>query len=173
MESSGLRGTFASNWSRFVHAAVSINLSKRSYQRCSVGCSYKAMLVWHDKIKLSMYSSWIRAFSLVAVAALFANAQCSNTCAITARDSAQTPSNDCHHHKSSHEDGSGCQHHHSEFTGPESGIVKVSVAPVVPILAVLTAGAEVVLIEPLLLLSPESASPPGGQISSAISVLRI
>ena len=120
-----------------------------------------------------MYSSWIRAFALVTVAALFANAQCSNTCAIVARDSAQTPSNDCHHHKSSHEDGSGCQHHHSEFVGPESGIVKVNVAPAMPILAVLTAGSETVLIEPLLRANPDIGSPPGGQVSSAISVLRI
>ena len=123
--------------------------------------------------KLSMYSSWIRAFALVAVAALFANAQCSITCPITARDSAQTPSNDCHHHKSSHEDSSGCQHQHSEFISPESGIVKVSVAPVVSILAVLAEGSAEVLIEPLLQSSPDTGSPPGGQVSPAISVLRI
>jgi hypothetical protein len=127
----------------------------------------------YAKMNLSMCSGWIRAFALVTVAALFANAQCSNTCAIVAGDSARTPSNGCHHHKSSHEDASGCQHHHSEFTGPESGIVKVSVAPAIPILAVLTAGSEAVLSEPLLLSNPDVGLPPGGQVSSAISVLRI
>lgn len=131
------------------------------------------MLVWHVKIKLSMYSSWIRAFALVAVAALFANAQCSITCPITARDSAQTPSDGCHHQKSSHEDGADCQHHHSEFIGPESGIAKVSIAPTAPVLAVLPAGSEAVLIEPLLSSDPDSGSPPSSQTSSAISVLRI
>jgi hypothetical protein len=120
-----------------------------------------------------MLSGWTRALGLIAVAALLANAQCYNTCALAACISAQTPSNGCHHHKSSHEDGSGCQHQHSEFIGPESGIAKVSVAPAVPILAVLTPGSAVVLIEPLLLSSPDAGSPPGGQVSSAISVLRI
>jgi len=123
-----------------------------------------------------MLAGWSRALGLVAVAALLANAQCYNTCALAACNPAQTPSDGCHHHKSSHsshEDGSGCQHQHAEFTGPESGIVKVSAAPAVPILAVHTAGPAVVLIEPLLLSQPDTGSPPGGQVSPAISVLRI
>ena len=122
-----------------------------------------------------MLSAWTRALGLVAVAALLANAQCYNTCALAACTSAPTPSNDCsqHHHKPSHEDGSGCQHQHSEFIGPESGIAKVSVAPAVPFLGVLIARSAAVLIEPLLLLQPATSSPPDGQVSSAISVLRI
>ena len=123
-----------------------------------------------------MLSCWTRALGLIAVAALLANAQCYKTCALAACTPAQTPSNDCHHHKSPHssdEEGSSCQHQHSEFTGPESGLVKVSIAPVAPFLAVFTAGPAVVLIEPLLQSSPDIGSPPGGQISSAISVLRI
>ena len=122
-----------------------------------------------------MLAAWSRALGLFAVAALLANAQCYDTCAVAACKPVQTPSNDCpqHHHKPSHEDSYSCQHQHSEFIGPESGIAKVSVAPAVPILAVLTPGSAVVLIEPLLQSSPDIGSPPGGQISSAISVLRI
>ena len=122
-----------------------------------------------------MLSCWTRALGLIAVAALLANAQCYNTCALAACNPAQTPSDGCHHHKSSHssEDGSGCQHQHAEFISPESGIVKVSAASAVPILAVLTAGPAVALIEPLLLSQLDTGSPPGGQFSSAISVLRI
>ena len=125
-----------------------------------------------------MLSGWSRALGLVAVAALLANAQCYDTCAVAACKPVQTPSSDCpqHHQKpshSSHEGGSGCQHQHSEFTGPESGIAKVNVAPVVPVLAVLTAGPAPVLIEPLLLSKPDTGSPPDDQVPSVISVLRI
>lgn len=123
-----------------------------------------------------MLSGWTRALGLVAVAALLANAQCYNTCALAISRSAHTPSGGCHHHKSprsSNEGDSGCQHQHSEFIGPESGIAKVSIAPAVPILGLLTAGSAAVLIEPLLLSMPDVGSPPGGQVSSAVSVLRI
>ena len=122
-----------------------------------------------------MLVGWSRALGLVAVAALLANAQCYNTCALTACTSAQTPSNDCpkHHHKPSRENSSGCQHQHSEFTSPESGIAKVSVAPAVLIPAILTAGSDLVFVEPFLLSTPDNGSPPGGQVSPVISVLRI
>jgi hypothetical protein len=123
----------------------------------------------------NMLAGWSRALGLVAVAALLANAQCYDTCAVAACKASQTPSSDCplHHHKSSHEDSSGCLHHHSEFISPESAIAKVNLAPVVPIVAVLTASSEMVLIEPFLLSTPDTGSPPGGQASPAISVLRI
>ena len=122
-----------------------------------------------------MLAGWSRALGLVAVAALLANAQCYDTCALAACKAAQTPSSDCpqHHQKPSHEDSSGCLHHQSEFTGPESGIAKVNVAPTVPILALLTAGSAVVLIERLLLSKPDTGSPPRDQVPPAISVLRI
>lgn len=122
-----------------------------------------------------MLSVWSRALGLVAVAALLANAQCYDTCAVAASKAAETPSSGCpqHHQKSSHEDGSGCQHQHSEFTGPESGIAKVNVAAAVPILAVLTPSSAVVLIEPLLQSSPDLGSPPSDQVSSTITVLRV
>jgi hypothetical protein len=124
----------------------------------------------------SMLSVWTRAFGLIAVTALFANAQCYSTCALAVCNPAQSPSSACHHHKSSqpsHEDGPVCQHQHFEFAGPESGIAQVSVAAAPPILGVLTRGSAVVWIEPLLLSSPDNGSPPGEQVSSAISVLRI
>jgi len=125
-----------------------------------------------------MLAGWSRALGLFAVAALLANAQCYDTCAVAVCKPVQTSSNDCpqHHHKpshSSHEGGSGCQHQHSEFTGPESGIAKVNVAPAVPVLAVLTAGPAPVLIETLLLSKPDTGPPPGDQIHPANSVLRI
>jgi hypothetical protein len=122
-----------------------------------------------------MLSGWTRALGLIAVAALLANAQCYDTCAVAACKTAQTPSSDCplHHDNPSHEGSPDCLHHHSEFTSPESGTVKVSVAPLVSILAVLTEDSAVVLIEPLLLSTPDSGSPPGDQASPAISVLRI
>ena len=122
-----------------------------------------------------MLSGWTRAIGLVAVAALLANAQCYDACAVAACKTAETPSSDCHQHphKSSHEDSPDCQHQHSEFTGPESGMAKVNVAPAVAVLAVLTAGSDEILIEPLLLSSPDTGSPPDDQVPSAISVLRI
>ena len=120
-----------------------------------------------------MFSSWTRALGLIAVAALLVNAQCYNSCAMATCHSAQTPSNGCHHHQPSHEDAPDCQHQHSEFIGPESGIAKVSVTPAVSFQAVLTVGSAVALIEPLLLSIPDTSSPPGAQLSSAISVLRI
>lgn len=121
-----------------------------------------------------MFSGWTRLIGLIAVAALIANAQCYNTCAL-AYSAAEIPSNGCHqhHHKSSHEDSSGCQHEHSEFIGPEAGIVKTGVAQAVPVLAVSTEGSALVVIEPPLLSTPDTGSPPGDQVSSALSVLRI
>ena len=122
-----------------------------------------------------MLFGWTRAVGLVAVAALLANAECYNACALATSRFAQTPSNGCHHQKapSSHEDEPGCHYQHSEFTGAETGVAKVSVASAVPILAELMPGSVAVLIEPLLLSSPDRSPPPRSQVSSAISVLRI
>ena len=122
-----------------------------------------------------MLSGWTRVVGLVAVAGLLANAQCYNTCALATSRSAQTPSNGCHHQKapSSHEDEPGCHHQHSEFTGAETGVAKVSVASSAPILPEFTPGSVVVLIERPLLSRPDTSPPPGGQASSAVSILRI
>ena len=121
-----------------------------------------------------MLAGWSRAFALLVVAAIFVNAHCSNACAFATTASAETPSNDCpQHHKPSHEHSSSCQHQHSEFVGPESGIAKVNVAPVVPVLAVLTPGSSLILSEQLLLSKSDSGSPPGDQIPTTISILRI
>ena len=108
--------------------------------------------------------------SFIAVAALLANAQCYNACTLAACTSAHTPSNGCHHHKSAPEDDYGCHHQHPELIGPESGIAKLTVESAMPILALLTAASEA---EPLLLSEPDTGSPPGDQVRSAISVLRI
>lgn len=123
-----------------------------------------------------MLAGWTRALGLIAVAALFANAQCYDTCALAAIRLTQTPSNGCHHHRSPHssnEGDSGCQHQHSEFIGPESAIVKAHVAPAAPVQAVLTAGSVSVVLEPFLVSQPDTGSPPDGHAPSFISVLRI
>jgi len=137
-------------------------------------CNLRALKA-SARLGKSMLSVWTRAFGLIAVAALCANAQCYSICALAACNP-RSPSNACHHHKSSqpsHEDGPVCQHQHSEFAGPESGIAQVSVASAAPVVGVLTPSSAVILIEPLLLSSPDNGSPPGEQVSSAISVLRI
>src|SRR5258708_1230972 len=120
-----------------------------------------------------MHSGYIRACALVAVAALLANAQCYGACGSSACGSAQTPSNSCHHHKSSHEDAAPCPHQHPEFAGPEVGIANISLAMAPPTLLVLTADSTPVFAAPQLLSRPNTGPPPGGDICSRVSVLRI
>lgn len=120
-----------------------------------------------------MLVGWTRALVLVAVAALLGSVQCYGNCAIAACSSAQTPSSGCHHHKSSHDERTGCLHQHSEFTGPGSGIAKASVVKAVPVVLVLTGGSTAVTIEPPLLVPADTGSPPYSHPFRAISVLRI
>ncbi len=120
-----------------------------------------------------MLPSLTRAFVLVAVAALVANAQCYGSCATVTCSSAQTPSGSCHHNRSSHESSAGCVHQHSEFTRPEVGFAKVNVATAISILAVLTADVTIASPERLRLPQADIGSPPGAPILSTISVLRI
>ena len=120
-----------------------------------------------------MLSSLTRAFVLVALAALVANAQCYGSCATVTCGSAQTPSGSCHHNRSSHESSAGCVHQHSEFTGAEVGVAKVNVATAIPFLAVLIATVTIAAPERPQLPQADIGSPPGGRILSTISVLRI
>jgi hypothetical protein len=120
-----------------------------------------------------MFSGWSRVFVLVAVAALIANAHCFGSCASEGCSSTKTPSNSCHHRKSSGEDTARCSHQHSEFAAPEAGIAKVNVATAAAMLPVPAAGAGTVLSEPVLLAQSNTGSPPGHSLSSTISVLRI
>ncbi len=119
-----------------------------------------------------MQSGWIRAFVLVAVAALLGNAQCYGNCSGIPCGSTHKPSDGCHEHqKSSHEDAR-CPHQHSEFASPEVGAAKISLAigtVSVPVLAVDSAAD---FTESRLLVHANTGSPPGA-ISSTISVLRI
>jgi len=69
-----------------------------------------------------------RAFILIAIAALFANAYCFGNCASDACSTSKTSSSGCHHHKSPGKDSARCSHQHSEFAGPEIGIAKVTLA---------------------------------------------
>ena len=112
-------------------------------------------------------------FVLVAVAAFVWNAQCYGNCYSTACGSADTPSDSCHRHQKSPHDDARCPYQHSEFASPEVGIAKISLAigtlnvpaPAVDSTAVFT--------ELRLPTLADTGSPPGGDISSTISVLRI
>src|ERR1700693_4101465 len=117
-----------------------------------------------------MISGRTRAIILAALGALLANAQCYVNCAIT--NCTQTPCNSCPRHHSSHGDLAGCQHQHSEFTGPQLRIAVGNITTAVAGLAP-CAAAESVFREPVLLSLSTNSSPPSSQLSPAISVLRI
>jgi hypothetical protein len=119
-----------------------------------------------------MQSGWIRAF-VFSVAALLLNGQCYGNCSTIACGSAHTPSNSCHQDQKSSHDDNRCPHQHSELASPEVGIAKVDLAmgtisgpaPAVDLTAVFT--------DSQLLTPSNTSSPPCGDISSSISVLRI
>ena len=120
-----------------------------------------------------MQLGWIRAFVLVAVAALVWNAQCYGNCYSTVCGSADTQPDSCHRHQKSSHDDARCPYQHSEFASPEVGIAKISLAigvlgvpaPAVDSIAVFTDS------KPLI--QADTGPPPGSDISSTISVLRI
>jgi hypothetical protein len=120
-----------------------------------------------------MQSGWIRVFVLVAVAALVWNAQCYGNCYSFICGTVQTPPDSCHQHPKSSHDDARCPYQHSEFASPEVGIAKIS-------LAIGTIGVPAprvdsidALAELRLPTQPDTGPPPGGEISSTISVLRI
>lgn len=120
-----------------------------------------------------MLSGWIRGLVLLVVPMLLVNAECYATCTSDACRSAQTSSNDCHHHNSSQEGDSHCPYQHSEFISPEVGITNANVSmPVTVLPAVVVVSAEVI-VEPEIFPQPETGAPPGRAASSTISVLRI
>jgi hypothetical protein len=121
-----------------------------------------------------MRTGWIPTFALVAVAALLCNAQCYANCVNTARDSDRAPSGSCHHHKSSQGDAAPCPHQHSEFSGPEAGVAKLSLETITTLtLPALTQDLSAAVSDPQLLPRADTGSPPGASCRSAISVLRI
>jgi len=120
-----------------------------------------------------MSSGWSRAFVFVGLVALIANAPCFGNCASEACSSTKTPSNSCHHHKSSPEDSARCSHQHSEFAAPETDIVKVNIAAAVAILPALTSDSAAGTVESHFLSQFDTGSPPGNHSGSTISVLRI
>src|ERR1700720_2209238 len=119
-----------------------------------------------------MQSGWIRALVLVAVAALFWNAQCYGNCYSTVCGSADTQSDSCHRHQKSSHDNARCPYQHSEFASPEVGVAKISLA----IGALNVPAPTVDSIDALTRLQSQTQAytgpPPGGDISSTISVLR-
>jgi hypothetical protein len=103
-----------------------------------------------------------------------ANAQCYGTCGSAACGSAQTPSNGCHHQKSSQGDPAPCPHRHSEFSGPEIGIAKINLeTATILILPVLTGNSSAGITELQFLSQVDVGSPPVGGACATISVLRI
>lgn len=121
-----------------------------------------------------MHSGWMRVFVLVAVAAVLANAHCYGTCGNTDCGSAPTPSNNCHHQKSSHENHAPCPHQHSDFAGPEAAIAKAGIATAILVLPALTADSTAIVTQPEFLSGFDTGSPPGVRgCSFAVSVLRI
>jgi hypothetical protein len=119
-----------------------------------------------------MQAAGIRTIALIVMAALFASAQCYAKCATAECGSTQAPSDGCHHPKPSHDD-SRCPSQNSVFAGPDVGVAKIilSIAPIA--LAALTTDSAVVLTQLRLSSQPNPGSPPGGDVATAISVLRI
>src|SRR5580658_411872 len=124
------------------------------------------------KLASGMRSEWIRAFVLFAVAALLGNAQCYGNCYGAICGSVQTPSDSCHQHQKSSHDDARCPYQHSEFASPELGIAKISLA--MGTLGVPAPAADSMdAFAELQLLTKSDTGPPGGDICSTTSVLRI
>lgn len=119
-----------------------------------------------------MRSEWIRALVLVAVAAVIWNAECYGNCDSSVRGPAQTPSDSCHQHQKSSHDDARCPHQHSEFASPELGVAKISLAVETPGVPA-PAGVLMDAFAELHLLTKSDSGPPGGDICSTMSVLRI
>jgi UDP-N-acetylenolpyruvoylglucosamine reductase len=120
-----------------------------------------------------MQLGWIRAFVLVAVAALFWNAECYGNCYSTVCGSADTQSDSCHRHQKSSHDDARCPYQHSEFASPEGGIAKISLAIGTLNIPVLAVDSIAVFRDSKPLIQADTGPPPGGDLSSTISVLRI
>ncbi len=119
-----------------------------------------------------MQSGWIRAFLFVAAAALLGNTQCYGNCFSTACDSAQTPSDSCHHHPKPSHDDARCPYQHSEFATAEVGMAKISLATGT-LAALAPAVNSIDALNLQLLTLPDTGPPPGSDSSSTFSVLRI
>jgi hypothetical protein len=120
-----------------------------------------------------MQSGWIRAFVLVAVAVLLGNAQCYGDCFSHVCGSAPAPSNSCHRHSQSSHDDAPCPYPHSELARPEVGIAKINLATGTLIVPALAVDSTAVFTDSQPLIHVNTGSPPGGDICSTISVLRI
>lgn len=109
---------------------------------------------------------------LIAVGALLANAQCYGTCLGNACNAAQTPSDSCHHHKSSHDDAR-CPYQHHELASPDTSIAKITLALATLDVAVPVSGSIAVCTDSHPRMQPATGAPPAGDIATTISVLRI
>jgi hypothetical protein len=129
----------------------------------------------YAKLNSGMLAGRIRVFALIGVAALLANAQCYATCAMAAAGSGHAPSDDsCHHRKSSQGDPAPCPNQHSELSGPEAGIAKISLETTTILsLPILTQDSSAAVRDPQGFVKVDTGSPPGANCCSTISVLRI
>jgi hypothetical protein len=118
-----------------------------------------------------VFLSWSRAFVLIALAALFANAYCFGNCASDACSSSKTSSSGCHHQKSPDKDSARCSHQHAEFAGPETGIAKVTMATANAVPAAITVDWDVASADSHFASHPDTGPPPDKH--AAVSVLRI
>jgi hypothetical protein len=126
------------------------------------------MLTWNSVMRCGL----IRISTLMAVAALFCNAQCYGNC-LTLTCSTPAPPPACHHHEPSPPDQAPCTHQHSEFSSPEASIAKISLEPAaiqMPfVLKHLTASIQT----PQFPTRSDTGSPPAAPAGSTISVIRI
>jgi hypothetical protein len=120
-----------------------------------------------------MAAGWSRAFTLVAVIVLLANAECIGNCSAKACSSVKVPTPSCHHHKSPAEDIAHCSHQHSDFSAPEAGIASVNIAATAAEFAAPAADFETPIFAPIRSSQADVDPPLWLTSSSAISVLRI
>jgi hypothetical protein len=125
-----------------------------------------------NRLCLGMFVGRTRAIVLIALVALIENASCFANCGSTACTSTRTPCHNCHHQKSSHEDGARCPHQHSEFAAPEAGIAKVNDATAAAMLPAPAASSDTILLEPHLLSQSDGTSSLS-QRSRSVCILRI
>ncbi len=124
------------------------------------------------KLNSGMQFCSIRAFVLIAVAALLGNAQCYGKCPGTACGSAHVPSTSCHHPQKPSHDDARCPHQHSEFASPEVRIAQIG-------LTIGTLGVPVLAVDSAAVFAdsqvwvPRDTGPPPGDVSFSIFVLRI
>ena len=120
-----------------------------------------------------MFAGWSRLIVLVALAAFIGNANCLGNCAAAACKPAKGLSKGCHHHKQSNRDLAKCTHQHSEFTGPEAGLSKITLAATSTVPLIPHKSTVAVSLEPLARWFLDMGPPVHSLAGHSIPVLRI